>query len=535
MNKRIISLCLALVLLLCLLPSVPTAAAEEEDVAINETNFPDEIFRAYVSEFDNDENGLLSAEEASWCREIYVENLGIGSLQGIEFFPDLTLLSCYNNQLTGLDVSQNKNLEYLYCWENQIRCLEFYENTALKELDCGSNQLWFLDVSKNTALEKLYCYDNQLKELDVSKNTALTQLLCLFNQLTELDVSQNTALTWLYCYNNQLTELDVSKNTSLTELYCSDNQLTELDISKNTALELLECKNCQLTSLDVSRNTELSHLVCSCNQLTELDVSQNTELTWLDCSCNQLTALDLRNNAALPWLWCYRNNINVLDISAVPKLLDALENGDVHIGSRIIKYSTTYSRLEMDRNQKTIPAKNPFLDVKADDFFYDAVLWAYRNDITAGMSKTEFSPYKTCTREQVITFLWRAKGCPEPTDSNSPFQDVPNGRYYTKAVLWAVENGITNGKSKTKFGVGDPCTRGQVVTFLWRAEGEPEPTSAANPFKDVSETDYFYKAVLWAVENGITNGTSKTKFSPAKTCTRGQVVTFLYRDVVGAE
>ena len=195
-------------------------------------------------------------------------------------------------------------------------------------------------------------------------------------------------------------------------------------------------------------------------------------------------------------------------------------------------FSTT---IEVEITPKT--NDNPFKDVDEKAFYYDAVLWAYNHNpqITAGTNKTHFSPYKTCTREQVVTFLWRAKGCVEPTSTNNPFKDVPADAYYTKAVLWAVENGITNGKSRTKFGVGDPCTRGQVVTFLWRAEGEPEPTSAVNPFKDVSETDYFYKAVLWAVENGITKGTSKTKFSPTNTCTRGQVVTFLYRDLVGAE
>ena len=178
---------------------------------------------------------------------------------------------------------------------------------------------------------------------------------------------------------------------------------------------------------------------------------------------------------------------------------------------------------------------NAFRDVEEDSYYEIPVAWAVGMGITNGTGGGKFSPGKTCTREQVVTFLWRAMGCPEPTGTNNPFKDVPADAYYTEAVLWAVEKGITNGKSKTKFGVGDPCTRGQVVTFLWRAEGEPEPTSAANPFKDVSETDYFYKAVLWAVENGITKGTSKTKFSPAKTCTRGQVVTFLYRDLVGVE
>ena len=197
----------------------------------------------------------------------------------------------------------------------------------------------------------------------------------------------------------------------------------------------------------------------------------------------------------------------------------------------------TCSRCGETKKETVNATGNPFVDVKKGDFFYYAVLWAFNHDpqITAGTNKTHFSPYKTCTREQVVTFLWRAKGCEEPKNTQNPFKDVPADAYYTEAVLWAVEKGITNGKSKTKFGVGDPCTRGQVVTFLWRAEGEPEPTSAANPFKDVSETDYFYKAVLWAVENGITKGTSKTKFSPTNTCTRGQVVTFLYRDVVGEQ
>ena len=188
-----------------------------------------------------------------------------------------------------------------------------------------------------------------------------------------------------------------------------------------------------------------------------------------------------------------------------------------------------------DTKTESIPATglvNPFVDVKEGDFFYDAVLWAFYHDpqITSGTSKTKFSPSNTCTREQVVTFLWRAMGCEEPTNTENPFKDVPADAYYTKAVLWAVENGITNGKSKTRFGVGDPCTREQVVTFLWRAEGEPEHETVDNPFTDVSETAYSYDAILWAVEHGITNGTSKTKFSPAKTCTRGEVVTFLWRN-----
>ena len=187
-----------------------------------------------------------------------------------------------------------------------------------------------------------------------------------------------------------------------------------------------------------------------------------------------------------------------------------------------------------DPDYKPPVAENPFNDVKEGDFYYDAVLWAVSADpqVTAGTSKTTFSPNDTCTRAQVVTFLWRAKGCPEPKSSNNPFSDVKEGEYYYKAVLWAVENEITAGTSKTTFSPNAGCTRAQVVTFLWRTEGQPKPTSSANPFKDVTG-GYYYDAVLWAVEKNITAGTSATTFSPDNTCTRGQIVTFLYRAFAG--
>ena len=174
---------------------------------------------------------------------------------------------------------------------------------------------------------------------------------------------------------------------------------------------------------------------------------------------------------------------------------------------------------------------NPFSDVKSGDYFYDAVLWAVENGITNGTSATEFSPKAGCTRGQVVTFLWRAAGEPEPTSSKNPFTDVRSNGYYYKAVLWAVEKGITNGTDKTHFSPNATCTRGQIVTFLWRSSGSPSAGSATNPFDDVKKTDYYYDAVLWAVSRGITKGTDKTHFSPRATCTRGQVVTFIYRSV----
>ena len=180
------------------------------------------------------------------------------------------------------------------------------------------------------------------------------------------------------------------------------------------------------------------------------------------------------------------------------------------------------------------PAANPFTDVATTAYYYDAVQWAVQRNITGGMSATEFRPGATCTRAQTVTFLWRAAGSPEPTAQGSTFGDVDADAYYCKAVQWAVEQGITNGTSETAFSPDAAVTRGQVVTFLWRA-AKGGSTGQDNPFGDVRSGDYYYDAVLWASGKGVTNGTSEAAFSPAQGCTRGQIVTFLYRNDGGNE
>lgn len=175
--------------------------------------------------------------------------------------------------------------------------------------------------------------------------------------------------------------------------------------------------------------------------------------------------------------------------------------------------------------------QSPFPDVQdPGKYYYTPVLWAAANNITNGVEGGLFAPGNTCKREQVVTFLWRAMGSPEPTSTDCPFEDVAEGKYYYKAVLWAVENGITTGKSATRFAPKDTITRAEFVTFLWRTEGKPG-YSTSNPFYDVSSGSYYYDAVLWASENGVTTGKSTESFAPKDPCTRGQVVTFLYRDL----
>lgn len=171
---------------------------------------------------------------------------------------------------------------------------------------------------------------------------------------------------------------------------------------------------------------------------------------------------------------------------------------------------------------------NPFVDVAEGTYYYDPVLWAVANGITSGVNATHFDPNGTCTRAHAVTFLWRAAGQPEPKTTQMPFKDVKAGSYYEKAVLWAVENKITNGTSTTTFSPDENCTRAQIVTFLWRSEGEPYASDSNNPFTDIA-SDYYMDAVFWAVKEGITNGTTPTTFSPNDRCTRAQIVTFIYR------
>ncbi len=169
-----------------------------------------------------------------------------------------------------------------------------------------------------------------------------------------------------------------------------------------------------------------------------------------------------------------------------------------------------------------------FTDVKTTDYFFNAVDWAVKNNITNGLTSTTFGPDVTCTRAQTVTFLWRAAGSPAPKTANNPFTDVKASDYYYNAVLWAVENGITNGASATTFAPDATVERGQVVTFLWRA-ADKLASQADNHFTDLKDGAYYTDAVLWAVEKGITTGTSATTFAPEAGCTRGQIVTFLYR------
>lgn len=701
MKKKLLSILLCLVMVAGLLP---TAAFAAGSVEINETNFPDAKFRSFVKEnLDKNKDDILDAGEIAAVKKIEANKMGIKSLKGIGFFTALETLKCWDNELTGLDLSKNTKLTSLSCSENELTALDVSKNTELTRLYCGSNRLTALDVSKNKKLEELDCESDsllsymKLTKLDVSQNKALKKLNCYGVKMKELNVSGCTALERLDCGGNRLDALDVSTNVNLTELRCSSNQLDELDVSNNPKLKYLSCRNNLLAALDVSQNLELERIVCERNGLTSLDLDKNKKINFIQLTEHQfynkgtLPAGETFNLKTLPgnfdpkratnWVGGTVDETGILTVNAdatevtydyqtksgntdakylmscklnvkggttpvakyaisvtggIANLAKAAEGSvvtltadapaanmhfarwEVESGSEAVTFAnatnstTTFPMpagevkvkavFEADEimvpiqydvsvlndgngkafaspakaaadtaitltatpnagyhfkawrvilggvtitdNKFTMPAedvevqavfekdapisKHPFLDVPAGAYYEDAVVWAVGKGITSGTNATTFDPNGTCTRAQAVTFLWRAAGSPTPKTKLMPFPDVPVGSYYWNAVLWAIEQGITEGTSYLTFSPNDSCTRAQIVTFLWRAKGNPAVSGNA-PFTDVAPDAYYAAAVTWAEKNGITGGIGNGLFGSNNTCTRAQIVTFLYR------
>ena len=342
-------------------PQKTTAEQSEEtggvtgDVVINEA-FPDQVFREFVKQYDNNNDGKLSQDELAAVTEMDLDPYDvpydkpyrgekISSLKGIEHFTSLKNLNCKLNLLTELDVSKNPALESLDCSYNQLRALDVSHNLALTELNCcgsnnGSYKLSALDVSNCPALEKLNCKGNELSTLDVSHNLALTELKCGGNSLGALDVSKNSELNSLNCGDNKLSALNVSNNSKLTILGCWDNKLSELDLRNNSALEQLTCYSNQLSELDVSQNKALEGLCCRRNQLSALDLSNNQKLSaHLYCDSNQLTSLNL-GERYFEFFSCNGNSYDIVvdetncyDLSKLPGKFDASKVMDLHGGT----------------------------------------------------------------------------------------------------------------------------------------------------------------------------------------------------------
>ena len=281
---------------------------------------------------------------------------------------------------------------------------------------------------------------------------------------------------------------------------------------------------CNLKSATISKKlTELSGLVFGfCEDLKSMEIPESVELIGEHAfyGCNNLKRLTIVNREC-----------DIRESEENPALMLGFPGETTiygYAGSTAEEYADKY-----DYRFIALSEKVPFIDVPAKVYYENPVAWAVENEITKGTDDTHFGSNDGCTRGQVVTFLWRAAGCPEPEIMKTSFTDVKPGAFYEKAVAWAVEQGITNGQTDTLFAPNAKCNRGQIVTFLWRYKGKPIPNSTETMFEDLKPGGYYLDAVAWAVENEVTNGLTSTTFAPDDTCSRGQVVTFLYRALAG--
>ena len=366
MKKRILSIVLCLVMVFSLLPF--TASAASSGTPINDTNFPDPVFREYVRKIaggpalTNEKVRQIEVLDVSDdnIKEVLGKRDPITSLRGIKYLKYVKDLNCSGQELKTLNLELNSRVEklncsgnkltdlwldprgsslkYLNCSVNKFTALNLSKNPELTELSCSSNKLTSLDLSANKKLQKivaqtnalttldtrnlpelthLYLWGNHdLKSLDVSKNTKLEILSAAHGKLTSLNVSNNRKLVELYVYNNQLTALDVRSNYMLKKLGCYENQLTALDLRSNVSLEDLGVNDNPITELDLRAQSNLQKLSCSAMKLKKLDVSRCTELLKLYCNDNQIETLDLRSNKKLRALECQNNRLSWLNLSS---------------------------------------------------------------------------------------------------------------------------------------------------------------------------------------------------------------------------
>ena len=426
-----------------------TADVSANETEINSKNFPDDIFREYVSQkFDRNNDGKLSAEELKADKYkgvvINVSGMKIKDLSGIELFAELTELDCSNTLITELDVSKNRKLRTLICGRCGITGLDVTNNPLLETLECsngyfgiGENEYasapGLIDLSKNKKLKRLVLQNAMLTQVDVSKNTGLVYLDVSWNYLEGLDVTNNTALEELDCTWSfvdpegglrNVSQPDISRNKKLKKFYCGQNGFEEIDVSGNPELIVLSTYNNKLHQIDVSKNPKLTKLDCEENELYKLDVSQNKELTRLDCSYNRLMKLDLSEHDKLIELDCRKNKLRDMDLTGCTSLesldctynlLDALDVSDCQSLAKLDARNNRLLRAELyhpDKGEKREKVDYYFSDNRLTSIDcsgykkYDvSVYWQYRS-IKVINGKYDLTELESCGLDPTkITFV----------------------------------------------------------------------------------------------------------------------------------
>ncbi|MBO4460971.1 MAG: S-layer homology domain-containing protein [Clostridiales bacterium] len=396
-----------------------------------------------------------------------------------------------------------------------------------------------------TEIAWLDCSNNFLTSLDISKNTKLSVVVCVTNGIKDIKIGNNDKLTFLFVHENQIGSLDISGCPNLKGLSVYSNPIEKVDISHNLYLQMTYVYGSKkadqkddnglsytLYTLQVTSGDSISKLTENYSIMTSDNIKFDTGSAKVpdDIGLIEFKSGGMEKKCGEFFYPSYSYKALRSSLkwkSSDPNVISVNDKGCITCKMAGTAAITAYA----DGASATMTVTSLYKDVtNKKDFWYTPTNYLTAKGTVKGYDKqTMFKPANDCTRAQMVTFLYRLQGEPATKSTTCKFKDVKKTDYFYKPVIWAVEKGITTGVSKTKFDPKGVCTRAQTVTFLWRMAGKPSIGSAKNPFKDVKSKDYFYKAVIWASGKKIVAGYSDGTFRPQGKCLRRQMVTFLYK------
>ena len=522
-------------------------AGRGTDIDINKTNFPDKDFRELLldkeANIDRNQDGKLSTWEIALVQDIDVYDMEIADLTGIEYFTELKYLDCAGNHLTSLDLSRNTKLAELDAENNTYTITPVNDRFYLASLPAGFDVAKTSHWQGGTVSGNILTINSDVDEVtydyDCGKDFTTTFTLEIPTQYTVtahglyggvMGITPGEDYTARYTVGAQVG-LQIGKRDGFTLQGLTLEGISEEQLQ-------WQAKDAESTTRGISFEMPAHNVTVTVNWKANGSSSGGGSSGGGTSTPGYTVSADKTENGAIAVSPKSASKGDTVTITATPdkgyemggiKVID--QNGrEVKLtdkGDGKYTFVMPAGKVTIKADFNTQAADSIFADVPADAYYYEAVKWAADKGITGGIGDSLFAPNQSCTRAQIVTFLWRVAGSPEPS-ALSDFADVPSDKYYAKAVAWAVENGITNGTTDTTFGPDETCTRAHGVTFLSRAAGTNTDSGNSN-FADVDANAYYASAVKWAVDNGITNGISSSLFGPDSSCTRAQIVTFLYR------
>ena len=479
-------------------------------------------------------------------QDIDVYDMEIADLTGIEYFTELKYLDCAGNHLTCLDLSRNTELAELDAENNTYTITPVNDRFYLASLPAGFDVAKTSHWQGGTVSGNILTINSDVDEVtydyDCGKDFTTTFTLEIPTQYTVtahglyggvMGITPGEDYTARYTVGAQVG-LQIGKRDGFTLQGLTLEGISEEQLQ-------WQAKDAESTTRGISFEMPAHNVTVTVNWKANGSSSgggssggggggssalgyavsaDKTENGTVAVSPKSASKGDTVTITATPDKGYTLESLTVLDKDG-----KALELTDKGSGKYTFTMPAGKVTIKADFTAQTVDSV--FADVSADAYYYEAVKWAADKGITGGIGDSLFAPNQSCTRAQIVTFLWRAAGSPEPS-ALSDFTDVPSDKYYAKAVAWAVENGITNGTTDITFGPDETCTRAHGVTFLSRA-AKANTASGNSNFADVDANAYYASAIKWAVDNGITNGISSSLFGPDSSCTRAQIVTFLYR------